>query len=238
MTDNFYSADFGSRYHGETIWFDEYSIAPDGTVDARTTVLREDIDAEQEILLVESTGEFEQSGVVEIDGEQIYYASKSDSAFLECFRGFPRTNKYDLREPHSGGSTVIQHYPGHPGYLGDPYGGAFDANNPSVLLDDLLDEINWYPEGGEAENIDTRVWRRDFWNGTVLVNPTNQSKLVRGLGRLLYRKILGVQDPQHNDGAVVYDTLRVPAGDGYVLAWISKTDTIPPSPPDGIYTRP
>jgi hypothetical protein len=238
MTDNFYSCDFGSRYHGETIWFDEYSIAPDGTVDARTTELREDIDAEQEFLPVESTQAFEDSGVVEIEGEQIYYASKTDTTLLGCFRGFPRRNKYDLREPHAGGSTVIQHYAAHPGYLGDPYGGAFDASNPSVLLDDLLDEIGWYPEEGEAENINSRVWRRDFRHGSALVNPTDQSKLVRGLGQKVYRKVAGVQDQEHNDGGAVYDTLRVQPGDGYVLVWISETDTIPPVPGEGIHTRP
>jgi len=45
MTDNFFSCDFGSQYHAETLWFDEILGPSDGTVDASSTTLREDIDA-------------------------------------------------------------------------------------------------------------------------------------------------------------------------------------------------
>jgi hypothetical protein len=39
--------------------------------------------------------------------------------------------------------------------------------------------------------------------------------LVGDLGS--YRKIGGLQDPEHNDGGPVPDTLRIEPGDGYIL---------------------
>lgn len=234
MTDNYYSCDFGSRHHGETIWYDEYSIKPEGYVDAKTTRLTEDIDSEVIIIPVESTLPFKSSGIIEIEGEQIYYESKDETHFLGCYRGFPRRDKYDLRAPHSSGSTVIQHLNNHKGYLGYPLGSAYDVNNPSIRLDDLLEDAGWIAEGDEKEAINSRAYRRDFDNGTVLVNPTDNSVLVYGLGDKIYSKIAGIQDPVHNDGLVIHDTLRVNPKDGYVLIWISETDTIPPQPPEGI----
>jgi hypothetical protein len=44
----------------------------------------------------------------------------------------------------------------------------------------------------------THLWRRDFQNGVVLVNPSNESLTV-GLGRTL-RRIAGTIDPAINDG--------------------------------------
>jgi hypothetical protein len=238
MTDNFYSCDFGALHHGETIWFDEYSILPNGTVDARMATLTADITAEQTTISVGSTEGFQPSGVVEIAGEQIYYESKDESRLLNCYRGFPRRNKYDFSAPHPAGSTVIHHLIDYKGYLGEPLGGAFDAGNPVVKLDDLLTDAGWFPDEHDKIDINTRLWRRNFQNGAVLVNPTDAPVLVPGLGDKVYRKISGIQDPVHNDGGLVNDTLRVDSGDGYILMWVSETDTIPPVPPEGLEIGP
>ncbi len=238
MTNAYYSIDFGSRYHRETSWYDEFSVHPDGQVDARATVLAEDIDDTQTSIPVESTAGFDESGVIHITGEQIFYGWKDDEHFHDCYRGHPW--KYDdgLKQPHDTGSTVIQYYTGNKGYLGMPLGSAFDSSNPAVKLDDLFEEAGWYPSGEQSENINSRVWRRNFENGAALVNPTETSTLVYGLGQKMYRLIDGIQDPVHNSGEVVHDTLRVPPGDGYVLLWISEIDTIPPAPPEGLHVKP
>jgi hypothetical protein len=49
------------------------------------------------------------------------------------------------------------------------------------------------------------------------VNPTPAEATFEGLGDGIFAKINGIQDPQHNDGIVVNDTLTVPPFDGYVL---------------------
>jgi hypothetical protein len=60
----------------------------------------------------------------------------------------------------------------------------------------------------------TNVYRRDFQNGIVLVNPASQSMTV-DLGRD-YRKILGTLDPATNDGSTVTQT-TVPPSDALFL---------------------
>jgi len=58
------------------------------------------------------------------------------------------------------------------------------------------------------------VWRRDFDNGVVLVNPGDQPKTV-SLGGV-YRKIQGTQDPVANDG-FLYSSVTIPAVDACIL---------------------
>jgi hypothetical protein len=230
MTDSYFSCDFGSQYHGETIWYDEFSVLSTGDVDARTTTLSNSMSADQTFVRVDSTDGFLDRGVIEIDGEQIYYNSKSGTLFMDCVRGFPRILTYDLSAPHADGSTVIQHYADHTGYLGDPSGPAYEANDPSVILDDLLEAAGWFAEGDEIEAINSRVWRRDFQYGTALVNPTESSALVSGLGDSVYCKINGIQDPVHNNSELIEHTLTIDPGDGYVLILAEDPDTLPPFP--------
>jgi hypothetical protein len=58
------------------------------------------------------------------------------------------------------------------------------------------------------------VWRRDFKNGVVLVNPTITSRTVTVEPGL--RRLAGTQDPAVNDGAVV-SQVTLKAKDGIVL---------------------
>jgi hypothetical protein len=58
------------------------------------------------------------------------------------------------------------------------------------------------------------VWRRDFQNGVVLVNPTILSRTVTIESGL--RRLAGTQDPSVNDGAVVSQVTLRPK-DGIVL---------------------
>jgi hypothetical protein len=72
----------------------------------------------------------------------------------------------------------------------------------------------------------TSVWRRDFENGIVLVNPSNTSQQVP-LGSP-FRRIRGTVDPVVNSGATI-STAAVPAADALFLIG-SARDTIPPAP--------
>jgi Carbohydrate binding domain/Hypothetical glycosyl hydrolase family 15 len=69
----------------------------------------------------------------------------------------------------------------------------------------------------------TNVWRRDFQNGTVLVNPSSYN-LTIPLERS-FRKILGTVDPGVNNGATV-NQVTVPANDALFLI---GDDRIPPA---------
>lgn len=94
-------------------------------------------------------------------------------------------------------------------YLGDVAG--------DVWLDDVH-----FQQGA------TNLYRRDFANGIVLVNPSDQSLQVP-LGES-FRRILGTVDPATNDGAVVTQ-VTVPASDARFLlrTSIAPPDTIPPA---------
>lgn len=67
------------------------------------------------------------------------------------------------------------------------------------------------------------VWRRDFENGIVLVNPTpepqyvSQADVAGPRHRTAIRRIAGVQVPAWNDGSAVTTGLWLSAGDGIVL---------------------
>ena len=58
------------------------------------------------------------------------------------------------------------------------------------------------------------VWRRDFRNGIVLVNPTNSVVTVELGGP--YRKILGLYDPGFNNGETI-NTITLESRSGVVL---------------------
>lgn len=218
------SFDFGSRYHGETLWFDEYSVLPNGSVEAATTYLAEDIDATQIDIPVFSTTGFPESGVIVVDGEQIYYDSKTARSFHASDsyfgRGYPaHDGKYDLRAPHASGATVIHYFNSCTGYLGNPLSGTYDANDPNVKLRDLFEECGWDCNNveGLAEEINSRIWRKDFEKGAVLLNASDEPMTAYRLGDGDYRKIKGLQDPGHNDGSIVYGSLTLGAEDGIIL---------------------
>ena len=79
------------------------------------------------------------------------------------------------------------------GYLGLPLSDAHSPSNKDLLLSTFL--IN------NDARAKYNVWRRDFQNGIVLVNPSRISKTVDLNGT--YKKILGVYDPEFNDGSQV-----------------------------------
>lgn len=98
------------------------------------------------------------------------------------------------------------------GYLGMPSGVAVNANDPQERFADVL-----AAGGTRAEE---RVWRRDFANGIVLVNPTTVAEPVRL--ETAYRKILGTVDPGLNDGQTV-TSVTLPARSGIVLLRLERT---------------
>jgi hypothetical protein len=101
--------------------------------------------------------------------------------------------------PASSGTVKLQFYLG---YI-----------NGDVWLDDL------HFQAGA-----TTLFRRDFQNGTVLVNPANASMTVP-LGQS-YRRILGYRDPFTNDGSTI-TTVTVPPMDARFLI---GQDITPPAP--------
>lgn len=66
------------------------------------------------------------------------------------------------------------------------------------------------------------IWRRDFENGIVLVNPTPEAITVSAQdiagprSRQNIRRILGTQSPSWNNGQAV-QSLTIPSGDGIIL---------------------
>jgi hypothetical protein len=59
-----------------------------------------------------------------------------------------------------------------------------------------------------------QVWRRDYTRGTVLVNPTSETKTIHLGG--VYRKIAGSQAPEINNGSRV-SVVTLPPFDGLIL---------------------
>lgn len=58
------------------------------------------------------------------------------------------------------------------------------------------------------------VWRRDFTNGIVLVNPTNETKKIDLGGE--FERLIGKQDPTTNSG-LISDRVNLAAKDGIIL---------------------
>jgi len=90
----------------------------------------------------------------------------------------------------------IWEYDEYDAYLGEPKG------EP----EDLLNLNN--------TTIKESVWGRDFTNGKIVVNSTNQNQTVSLDGD--YEKLHGTQDPTINNGAIV-SRVTVPAEDGLIL---------------------
>ncbi len=101
--------------------------------------------------------------------------------------------------PSRGGLASLQFYLG------------LDAGD--VWLDDL-----------HLQQGTSTIYRRDFTNGTVLVNPGPAALTVPlGAG---HRRILGLRDPVANDGSDA-STITVPSQDARFV--IAAADTIPPA---------
>lgn len=86
----------------------------------------------------------------------------------------------------------------------DEYGAYLGA--PMDEPEDMLNPAN--------SSINESVWARDFEQGKVLVNATDQTQSVRLGGE--YEKLHGTQDPSTNNGAIV-STVTLPPHDGIIL---------------------
>jgi len=76
------------------------------------------------------------------------------------------------------------------GYLGRPLSKAYNVTDPSEHLGQML--------AAGDRRASREVWRRDFENGIVLVNPSGAAVTVDLGGQ--YRKIAGQYDPAFNNG--------------------------------------
>jgi putative glycosyl hydrolase-like family 15 (GHL15) protein len=86
------------------------------------------------------------------------------------------------------------------GYLGQPISVAHRADAPLKALEDELQN--------NFTRAESKVWRRDFQNGIVLVNPSGRNQTVELNG--IFRKIIGIQDPQFNDGQTIREITMGP----------------------------
>lgn len=87
-------------------------------------------------------------------------------------------------------------YDEYDAYLGSPVDEPKDMLNPS------------------NSSINESVWARDFEQGKVLVNATDQNQTVRLGGE--YEKLHGTQDPSTNNGAII-SSITLPPRDGIIL---------------------
>lgn len=92
------------------------------------------------------------------------------------------------------------------GFLGMPLNEGYNVDDKEEKLRLLL--LN------NDLNAKRRIWRRDFQNGIVLVNPSGNVKTVDLNGQ--FRKILGIKDPDFNDGSVV-TIIDLPPRSGIIL---------------------
>jgi len=102
--------------------------------------------------------------------------------------------------------------PEYKGYLGNPLSKAYDALNPKHDLQSAVQS-----KGNHAEE---RIWRRDFENGIVLVNPDTKEQKIELHGT--FRKIRGTFDPKFNDGSVL-SSLVMPPREGAILLRTAET---------------
>jgi len=72
-----------------------------------------------------------------------------------------------------------------------PLSNAYNIDNKNELLGTFL--VN------DDANAKKLVWRRDFQNGIVIVNPSSITRTIYLDGT--YKKILGDHDPIFNDGS-------------------------------------
>jgi hypothetical protein len=103
--------------------------------------------------------------------------------------------------------------PEYKGYLGEALGPAVNAVEPTEQLVDTLG-IGFGLVDFTNKMAETKVWRRDFEHGIVLVNPTSTSETI-DLGGT-FRKIQGTRDPAFNDGSEV-NTIVLPPMSGVIL---------------------
>lgn len=112
-------------------------------------------------------------------------------------------------------------------------------NDRHILIGSLSDAASLLIDNLQLVKSTGGVFRRDFENGIVLVNPTpeecslSQAAIEGALGRTGIRRIDGGQVPAWNDGSPVFDGLTIPSGDGIVLL-ADHLKAPAPSRPEGI----
>ncbi len=93
------------------------------------------------------------------------------------------------------------------GWLGQPQATAFNVSDTSQSLWTVL-------QAGMGNDAHQSVWRRDFDNGIVIVNPTSTTQSVDLGGS--FARIQGTVDGVTNDGAVVAN-INLPSESGLLL---------------------
>lgn len=163
----------------------------------------------------------------------VLYEHFPEKGWAETMKKYSFVNSGGVQPSLSILNTNVQNNGNNKDYKKMRYGLA------SALLDDGYysfdngdqshNEVWWYDEyeaslgapandafniANNSKNFIEGFWRRDFKNGLVLVNSTNEEQSVDLGGE--YEKIHGTQDSWTNDGSFT-DYVDVPAKDGLVL---------------------
>lgn len=99
------------------------------------------------------------------------------------------------------------------GWLGLPLAPAYNSTAyPANIATTLWSVL----QTGPSNTSNTNVWRRDYSNGIVLVNPTGAAVNGISLGGT-FKKINGVVDPAFNNGATGLTIINLPSQTGVIL---------------------
>jgi hypothetical protein len=104
------------------------------------------------------------------------------------------------------GSGKAQQDLQYKGYLGKPVTDAFYVDDPSQGLEKEL--------SSDAMTAETKVWRRDYDNGVVLVNPSKKDHTIKLDG--VFKKIQGTVDSRFNDGSTLTE-IHLSSRSGVIL---------------------
>jgi hypothetical protein len=104
------------------------------------------------------------------------------------------------------------------GYFGFDFG---TQSHQQLWRYDEYDAFIGAPTDNAIQN-DGGIWERDFTNGRVLVNPTDQEQTIRLDGE--FEKIHGTQDTSVNDGSIIYRVTLNPWDGILLLRPIEKID--------------
>ncbi len=187
MGNGYYAYDYGDQMHGQTWWYDEYDDGAGSSLPAAISA------SPSTLTVAAGTGsKFAVGNVVQVpdgttgwDDEQMLVTAVSGDT-LTVQRGYNGTTA----ATHLALSKVMTQaqISAGQGWLGQPL--------------------------GAATTLATNFLRRDFTNGTVLLNATSSAQNV-SLGASFHR-IAGTQDSSTNSGAAA-TSVTIPAQDALLL---------------------
>lgn len=242
LFDGYYSFDFGPNQHGQIWWYDEYNIdlgnplgEPHKINGASDTVFLDTFENGLENYKFFQGGDKNNFSVSLIDNSIHAQSSSHTEKWNEFLHSdlnkitFEKNKTYQISFKYK----VLEK--SKSGYF---YFGARNKNNQSVRFatwnngeGELIkyftpESKDYYLYFGikydgsiiiddiEVKKVEPDIYRRDFENGIILVNPTGQDQLIELDNN--YWRLKGEQAPKHNTGLLVNKVLLHPQ-DGIIL---------------------